>query len=504
MPAGDDHHDAGITGQQRAYLLCATRVVEHDHHPPVGEHGAVQASGPVHVDRHLVRRHAESREKTGERLERHHRRRRGVAAQVHVQLAVREPVPHTVRPMNGQRGLADPRGAGDHHDGGRGGAAVGVDVHVRRQRVEPGQISRSAGERGDRRRKLCGGRDSRRTHAWYLARFGGRVDLPEVGRQRVAAGQHGLLHLAGQRARLDPELLDEAGPQCAERRERVRLPPRPVQRQHQLRPQPFAQRVFPHQNRQFGGEVTEAPQPQVEIDPPLQHDHATFVQPGRGTPAGVQRQVVQGRSAPQFECRPQREGGMLIGWPIRCRSGQRRGQLLEPIHVQLTRTDPQQIPRWPSHQPQPVRTGRQHPPQPRDTSVQQTPRRGRRILPPQVGHQPLPRHHPVGVQQQQREQPPLLRAAQRDWPAVREHLQRPQDPEPGDRLDDGHDGPPTGRTVPMRRSRLDRCGYHHHSRRSTPGRGVLLRCLTHDRGGDTINRFPALRPRRWRPPGPPR
>jgi len=74
VPAGDDHHDAGIAGQQRAYLLCAARVVEHDHHPPVGEHGAVQAGGQVHVDRHLIRRHAESREKTGERLERHHRR----------------------------------------------------------------------------------------------------------------------------------------------------------------------------------------------------------------------------------------------------------------------------------------------------------------------------------------------------------------------------------------------------------------------------------------------
>ncbi|HVQ93998.1 MAG TPA: helix-turn-helix transcriptional regulator, partial [Mycobacteriales bacterium] len=67
-------------------------------------------------------RHVERLEQAPDRLGRVRHRPAGMeSAQVHVQLAVREPVPHPVRPVDRERRLADARRSGDRadHHGGR-------------------------------------------------------------------------------------------------------------------------------------------------------------------------------------------------------------------------------------------------------------------------------------------------------------------------------------------------------------------------------------------------
>jgi hypothetical protein len=47
------------------------------------------------------------------------------------------------------------------------------------------------------------------------------------------------------------------------------LPPRPIQRQHQLRPQALPQRLTPHQIPQFADELAGEPQRQISLQPIL-------------------------------------------------------------------------------------------------------------------------------------------------------------------------------------------------------------------------------------------
>ncbi len=66
---------------------------------------------------------------------------------------------------------------------------------------------------------------------------------------------------------IDPEVLGEDGPGAPERAEGLGLPARTIEREHQVPPQPFAQRVFPSQGveipdqagvtpeRKLGGEL---------------------------------------------------------------------------------------------------------------------------------------------------------------------------------------------------------------------------------------------------------
>src|SRR5262249_11949023 len=82
------------------------------------------------------------------------------AAQVDVQLAVREPVGDSVRPVHGQGGLADARGPVyrcDHYrTAGRSGCVHTVDVHTVDQVGQGLQLIDTAGEVAYPRRQLPG------------------------------------------------------------------------------------------------------------------------------------------------------------------------------------------------------------------------------------------------------------------------------------------------------------------------------------------------------------
>ena len=92
VPAGDQHQAAGAARQQRADLVGVDGVVQHHQHPPVGQQRPVPAGRRLHVDRDLFGRLAERTQQVRQRLHRAYRRVDGEAAQVDVQLPVREAV----------------------------------------------------------------------------------------------------------------------------------------------------------------------------------------------------------------------------------------------------------------------------------------------------------------------------------------------------------------------------------------------------------------------------
>ncbi len=194
VPAGDHDQTTGAAGQQRAHLPGRFGVVEHEQQPPARRGRPVQPGCLVEVGGDLV--DAERVQELPQPLGRLQRRRRGVAAQVEMELAVGEPAGDPVGPVDRQGGLAHPGRPGDHHDRHGGG----VRVVVGQQRVEPAQLVVAADEPGDVSGQLR--RDRRRGVGAGRRHRAGRV-------QRRVGEEHGLLEPLQLHAGLDAEPVDQ-------------------------------------------------------------------------------------------------------------------------------------------------------------------------------------------------------------------------------------------------------------------------------------------------------
>jgi hypothetical protein len=170
---------------------------------------------------------------------------------------------------------------------------------------------------------------------------------------------------------------------------------------------------------------------QVGVDASLQRPEPTLLQVGR-LAAGerLSGQVSQGRATPQAKCLPQQPSGLP------CRpTGQGLAplgdQALELGEVELLGPDVDEIARhagdddaWLTAPPR----GLQRPAQAGDMHPQRVGGRGGGLLAPQVVDQPLDGDHPACLQQQHRQQRPLLGAPQHDRSPRRKGLKRSQDP----------------------------------------------------------------------------
>jgi hypothetical protein len=139
---------------------------------------------------------------------------------------------------------------------------------------------------------------------------------------------------------LDAELLDEHVPERPVCLQRLPLPARAVEGQHQLAANPLPQRVRRAERRELGNQTIMAAEGEVGVDPPLQRGQVQLLQPsafGLAQPHG--REVGQRRSPPQRQRDAQpRRGGLkcplahgVLGF------GQ---QVLEAVQVEFAIADP--------------------------------------------------------------------------------------------------------------------------------------------------------------------
>jgi hypothetical protein len=99
-------------------------------------------------------------------------------------------------------------------------------------------------------------------------------------------------------------------------------------------------------------------------------------------------------------------------------------EALEPDHVHVARVRDEHVTRRAVLDP----LGAQRPPQVTDIGLQGVPGSCRRFRPPQRVRETIDRDNPVGLQEEEREQRPLLRPADRYRPIARTNFQRPEKP----------------------------------------------------------------------------
>ena len=225
--------------------------------------------------------------------------------------------------------------------------------------------------------------------------------------------------------RIDAQGLGQFAPGVRVDLQRLGLPAAAVQGQHQLGAQPLTQREFGHQFPQLRDEFAVPAERQAGRRPVLQRRKPQLLQPGR-LRGGERRlpHVGERRPAPQSQRLPQQPGRPFVrtGRQRRPAGGCEPG---EPVRVDLVGIDREPVP------------GRvvldvlaQRGPQPGDLGLEgvRHPRRRMRTVEP-VG-EPPDGNGPARVEQQQGEQGPAPRTAERDRAATGVPRPRlPQNPE---------------------------------------------------------------------------
>ena len=111
------------------------------------------------------------------------------------------------------------------------------------------------------------------------------------------------LELAQPRPRIEPELAGELLAGRGEDRERIGVPARAIEGEHQLPDQALSQRVLAHQLLELGHETRALAAREVGVDPLLHGEQTSLLE--LCDPAGGDRlvlQVRQCRAAPEGEC----------------------------------------------------------------------------------------------------------------------------------------------------------------------------------------------------------
>ena len=131
VAAGDDQPSRVATRKQRPDLLGVPGIVQHDEDSSVGDQAPVETDLLRQAHRNPMGRNGQRVQEDPNRLAwRHGRCRRLEAAQVDVELAVRERRSHAVGPVDRQRGLAHPGGAGHGADHDRHRLAFGGQEQI--------------------------------------------------------------------------------------------------------------------------------------------------------------------------------------------------------------------------------------------------------------------------------------------------------------------------------------------------------------------------------------
>jgi hypothetical protein len=241
-------------------------------------------------------------------------------------------------------------------DDDAGGAAAGGDLGHEPVRARVDRAERVGRQGGDRRPVVAAARREQRHHArrdeqqraTHRDQHGRpapprRRPVPPRPVQRRVLGEDRPLKRLQLGPRLDPELVEQVGPRLRVLLERLRLPPGPVQRQHQLAAWPLPARVGSDELAQPRDDGVDLSERQLGVQQVGLTGGALLVEPARGVlgERGV-AEVGEGIAAPQRQRRVERD-------PCRCRvaplerraAGCREG--LEASAVQLAVLEPQQV-----------------------------------------------------------------------------------------------------------------------------------------------------------------
>ena len=135
------------------------------------------------------------------------------------------------------------------------------------------------------------------------------------------------MQLAKRPAGLDAELLDQHAAGGLVGLERLSLPPRAVEREHQLRAEAFPQRMLADEPLQLGDQRAVPADGEVGLDALLQAHDSPLLEPGDlGLGKAVEHELRQRRPSPERQCFLQPDP---------------RPQLLEARQVELVGLDAQ-------------------------------------------------------------------------------------------------------------------------------------------------------------------
>ena len=120
--------------------------------------------------------------------------------------------------------------------------------------------------------------------------------------RQLTLAQHELMGIAQLPGRLDAQFLDQHAASIAVDGQGLRLPPAPVQREHQLSTQPLAQRMLADERLQLTDKLGVASQSQVGIDPVGDSRNPQLVQPAdRGLGERLVVDIGERRAAPHAQ-----------------------------------------------------------------------------------------------------------------------------------------------------------------------------------------------------------
>ena len=221
----------------------------------------------------------------------------------------------------------------------------------------------------------------------------------------------------------NPELLVESAARPLVHVERVGLPSRPVQSEHQQAAQALAQRVLPEQPLELPDDVRLPAEAQLGLDPRLHRAHPKLLQArDLALRERLVRDLRQGSAAPAAE-----RGRQVIELAALDR-------MLEKLAVELPIVDAKEVAGRTALEPV-----AELPPEQRDGVPHDLRCRGRRGTGPERVHEPVHGDGLVRVQEQEREDRELPSAAEAEDTSVVDDLERTEDAElhhrrPGRRL----------------------------------------------------------------------
>ena len=203
--------------------------------------------------------------------------------------------------------------------------------------------------------------------------------------------------------------------------ERVGLAAGAVEREHQLAAKPLPERKPVDERLELGHEVSGASELEVGVDAALQGIEPQLLEAADLVLGeGLEGEVGEGRSSPERQ-RVAQQLHPFFG----SRLTRVRAQALEARQVEAARIDLQHVP----GRSRLDRIRAEQLAELGDEILEGRRRRLRRRLAPQIRDEALARDDLARVDEQEREQPALLLAAERDGTTLAHDLERPEDPE---------------------------------------------------------------------------